>query len=85
MYEMTLEELRMSSAEVLVNLKAYDEGFSSTVVARTSYTAYEIIEGAKFKPMYHPSEDGSATVLEIDLLNQFDEVPVPQFKQAGSV
>ena len=85
MYGMTLEELKNSSAEVLVHLQAYDEGFSSTVIARTSYTAHEMVEGAKFKPMYHSSEDGTATVLEIDLLNQFEMVPAPKLKQAGSV
>lgn len=85
MYDMTLEDLKHAEAEVLVHLKAYDEGFSNTVIARTSYTASEIIEGAKFKPMYHPSEDGTATVLEIDMLNDFEKAPIPQLRRAESV
>jgi len=66
---MSLEDLRKAKFEILVYLKAYDEGFASTVVARTSYTADEIVEGAKFKPMYNPAPSGDATFLHIDRLN----------------
>lgn len=82
---MSLEELKNARAEVLVYLKAYDEGFSNTVVARTSYTADEIIEGAKFKPMYERSSSGEATILHLDKLNEFEMVKLPEFKLAGSL
>jgi inward rectifier potassium channel len=71
-YGMNAEDLKNANAEILVYLKAYDEGFSNSVVARTSYTANEIVEGAKFKPMYYTTE--SVTVLELDKLNHFDKV-----------
>jgi inward rectifier potassium channel len=83
-YGMSLEELKQASAEVLVYLKAYDEGFSNTVVARTSYTADEIIEGAKFKPMYERSSTGEATILHIDKLNDYEKVKLPGPKQVES-
>lgn len=84
MYGMSIEELKTLKAEVLVYLKAYDEGFSNTVVARTSYTAHEIIEGAKFKSMYNPSASGEETLLHINKLNLIEKVSLPQFTPAGS-
>lgn len=84
MYGMSIEELKNLKAEVLVYLKAYDEGFSNTVVARTSYTAHEIIEGAKFKSMYNPSASGEETLLHINKLNLIEKVSLPQFTPAGS-
>lgn len=84
-FGMNLEELRQAKAELLVYLKAFDEGFANTVVARTSYTADEIIEGGKFRPMYEPSSTGDATLLHIDRLNDFDRVELPELKPAESV
>jgi len=44
----TPESLRNSLAEVLVLLKGFDEIFSTYVQTRTSYTASEIVWGARF-------------------------------------
>jgi inward rectifier potassium channel len=85
MYGMSLEELKNVSAEVLVYLKAFDEGFANTVIARTSYTAGEIIEGAKFKPMYERSSGGEATILHIDRLNDYENVKLPELKPVESL
>jgi len=43
---------------------------------RTSYTYKEIVWGAKFKPMYHESEDGKTTILELNKLNHFEKVEI---------
>ena len=83
-YGMSLVELKNAQAELLVYLKAYDEGFANTVVARTSYIVDEIIEGAKFKPMYERSSTGDTTVLHINKLNNFERVKLPEFKPAES-
>jgi inward rectifier potassium channel len=83
-YGMTLAELKVASAEVLVHLKAYDEGFANTVVAKTYYTADEIIEGAKFKPMYERSTTGDATLLHIDKLNDYEKVKLPELRLVES-
>jgi len=82
---LTLEDLQRTKAELLVYMKAYDEGFSNTVVARTSYSWDEFVEGARFKPMYYPSEDGTATVLDFDFLDAYDRVKLPKPAQVGSV
>jgi inward rectifier potassium channel len=82
---LTLQEMKELNAEILVHLKAYDEGFSNTVIARTSYTADEFIEGAKFRPMYQASSSGTATVLQIDRLNEYDPVDISELRREGSV
>ena len=81
---MSIDELKAAKAEILVYLKAFDEGFANTVVARTSYTADEMIEGAKFKPMYERSSTGEETILHIDKLNDYEKVKLPELKLVGS-
>ncbi len=71
LYGLTVDEMRQTGTELLVLLKAYDEVFANTVVARTSFTAYEFVDKAKFIPMYHPSPSNDATILEMDKLNDF--------------
>ena len=73
-------EIRNTNIEVLVFVKAFDEVFSNTVVERTSYISEEIIWGAKFKMMYHPSQDKTTTILDLSNLNEFDvvEIPIPE-------
>ncbi|HSF70858.1 MAG TPA: hypothetical protein VLA25_01095, partial [Methylotenera sp.] len=76
-YNLTKQDLLNSNAELLVFLKAYDETFSNFVVSRTSYAASEFVFGAKFKLMYHPSNDKQHTVLSFDMVSDFDYVPLP--------
>ena len=52
LYKFTKEDFANTKGEVLVFLKAFDDMFSNTVVARTSYIFNELVFGAKFKPMY---------------------------------
>ncbi|MBD0331830.1 MAG: Inward rectifier potassium channel Irk [Chitinophagaceae bacterium] len=75
-YGLTIEDLKKANAQLMVYIKAFDEVFSNTVVARTSYTANEIVEGAKFKQMYYPSSSGTATILNIDALNDYELVDI---------
>jgi inward rectifier potassium channel len=78
LYGLSIDDLQEAKAELLVFVKAYDEGFSNTVVARTSYSWDEFIEGAKFKPMYHSNKEGTATILDFDKLNDYDLVKLPK-------
>lgn len=73
----TMEDLKKIQAEVLVFIKAYDEVFANTVVARTSYIAKEIVFGAKFKPMYHSSPEGTSTILDLSKLNDYERIELP--------
>lgn len=73
----TKEDIASTEMEIFVFLKAFDEVFSNTVVARTSYLSSEIIWGAKFRLMYHPTANGRSTLLDLRLLNTYDEVKLP--------
>ena len=72
----TSEDLESSDLELLVQVSGFDPIFSNVVMARTSYTYKEVIWGARFRPMYHESEDGTTTILELNKLHEFDEIKV---------
>lgn len=75
LYKFTSEDFANTKGEVLVFLKAFDDMFSSTVVARTSYIFNEVIFGAKFKPMFN-SGDKNKTILHLDKLNSFENADI---------
>jgi inward rectifier potassium channel len=68
------EDLSNAEAELLIFVQGFDESFSNTVVSRASYNYEEFVYGAKFKPMYHPNEDKTSTVLHLDRLDDYEEV-----------
>ncbi|MGO4773674.1 ion channel [Flavobacterium sp. W22_SRS_FK3] len=74
LYNFTEEDFNKIHGEILVFITTFDDMFSNTVAARTSYTFNEIIYGAKFKTMYNRSKDGSKTILHLDLLNNIERV-----------
>lgn len=78
LYGLSAEDLIAGHAEVIAFVKAFDETYSNTVVARTSYTAKEINFGERFLPMYHPASDGRTTVLDLDKLNLTEKVELVQ-------
>lgn len=73
-YTFTEADFKNAKGEILVYVKAFDEMFSNTVVARTSYTMDEIILGGKFTPVYNKSANNSKTLLHVDKLNSFNRV-----------
>ncbi|TDO23591.1 ion channel [Sediminibacterium goheungense] len=77
-YGFTKDDLTNAHAEMLVFVQGFDESFSNTVISRTSYTYEELVFGAKFLPMYHPSEDGMKTVLHLDQLDAYEKVELGQ-------
>lgn len=77
-YNLSLQDLRNAKAEILVFFKGFDEVFSNTVISRMSYIADEIVWGAKFKIMYHPNKKGNSTILDLNKINDFEKVDLPQ-------
>jgi len=75
-YGLSKEDLIVSRAEIIVFMKAFDDYFSNTVVARSSYRAQELVVGAKFIPMFHRDERNGTTVLELDKLNDYSLVDI---------
>lgn len=76
LYNFTKKDYANNKGEILVFIKAFDDTFSGYVVARTSYTFNELIIGAKFLPMFHRSEEGSKTILDLAKLNAYTRVDV---------
>lgn len=77
----TEEDMKNSDLELYVQVSGFDNIFSNVVMHRSSYTYDEIVWGAKFKPMYHESEDGKTTILELNKLNSFEKVKLVSNKQ----
>ncbi len=83
-YGLTDQDFRTTDIEVIVQLSAFDDVFSNTVVQRTSYISPEIVYGAKFLPMFTIAKDGSTTVMDIDKLNAFVRTELPKIEDDES-
>jgi inward rectifier potassium channel len=77
-YNFTEEDFKMAKGEVMIYIKAFDDTFSNNVIARTSYTFYEIEYGYKFTPMYNRDNTGQTTVLHLEKLNECTKVDMPK-------
>jgi inward rectifier potassium channel len=78
LYGFTEQDLKNTKLEVLVFIKAFDEVFSNTVMTRYSYISNEIVWGAKFNMMFHPNANSSKTILDLQKLNDFNKVTLPE-------
>jgi inward rectifier potassium channel len=78
LFGMSKTDFKTIIGEVMVNVKAFDTMFSTTVATKTSYTFNEIQYGVKFKPMYFSNDSHNSTVMDISLLSSFDIVDLPQ-------
>jgi inward rectifier potassium channel len=78
LYNLNTDDMKNARLEILVFVNAFDEVFSNTVMARTSYIADEIVWGGKFKIMYYASEDKTKTILDLDMLNDYEKIDLLQ-------
>jgi inward rectifier potassium channel len=71
LYGMAEQDLLEARGEVIVLIKAFDDTFSQTIYARTSYTADEVRFGARFRPMTAIGTDGMTEmdVAQLDLVD----------------
>jgi inward rectifier potassium channel len=76
-YGLRKDDIQNTDIEIMIFVKGFDEVFSNNVVTRTSYVSSEIVWGAKFNMMYHPNDDKSKTVLNLDKINDFSMVSLP--------
>lgn len=68
------KDYKKNKIEVIVFLKAFDEHFCNIVKEKNSYTFDEIIHDAKFNPMYHLSDDGTKTILQLDKIDDYTKL-----------
>ncbi len=74
LFGMSPEDYKASDVEIYVQVKGFDDVYSTIVIQRTSYVYDEIIFNAKFDPMFHESEDGKTTIVELDKLSKFKQL-----------
>lgn len=74
LFSFSRQDFETIEGEVIIYMKAFDDLFSATVAARTSYTFDEIIYGAKFEVMYAENEDKTKTILYLDKLDRYNKV-----------
>jgi inward rectifier potassium channel len=68
----TAADLANLQAEVLILVKAYDDTFSQTVLARYSYRHDEIVWGRRFAPAFFVDDEGDL-VLEVQKVGALTE------------
>jgi inward rectifier potassium channel len=73
---LTHEDLLKRDTEVLILVKGYDETFSQHVHVRFSYTADELIWGARFIRNFQ-SQDNGVVELHIDDVHAFEKAELP--------
>jgi inward rectifier potassium channel len=72
----TAEDVAGCEAEFLILLNGFDETFSQTVHARSSYKAHEIVWGAKFASMFQPLDEKGTISVDIRKLHDIEHVDV---------
>jgi inward rectifier potassium channel len=77
LFGLSQSDFATTNFEVLIFVKAFDETHANQVMKRHSYISQEIVYGAKYVTMYHPSPNDAHTVLDFDLMNQIEAANVP--------
>lgn len=72
----TSEDLIECDAEFLVLLNGFEETFSQTVHARSSYKTSEVIWGARFQNMFNPTDDEGVISIDVGKLDEIERVLV---------
>jgi inward rectifier potassium channel len=68
------QDLRASDAEFLVLLNGFDETFSQNVHTRSSYTADEIVWGAKFSNVFNEPDQRGSISIDIGKIHEIERV-----------
>lgn len=69
---LSADDLERLGAEILVQIKGYDETFAHDVHVRNSYTWKEFVWDASFVPAYQV--DDGTVVLKVDKLSEYDKL-----------
>ena len=85
LWGLTATDYATRHVELVVAIRGFDDHFATTVQQRTSYAGDEIVYGARFQPMFHRSEDGEHTVLELDKINALAPAQLPVNTPAPAV
>jgi inward rectifier potassium channel len=84
-YGFTANELAESHAEILVLLTGFDETFSQTVYARTSYKFDEIVWNAKFVNIFNPISEQATVSINVRKLHDTERVEINGDEKANGI
>ena len=70
----TPEDMKKADVELYVSVRGFDDVYANIVQQRTSYTFDEILFNRKFVQMYHESENGRTTIVELHRLHEHAEI-----------
>src|SRR5215510_7736242 len=80
-YGMSAEDLSKTRGEFLVLLTGFDETFSQTVHARSSYLAEEVVWNARFADIFNrPADDGLLTI-DVRKLHSIELIETDQYRE----
>ena len=85
LYHYTKNDVTETQMEVIVNIKAFDDHFSNIVQQRTSYSYNQVVYGAKFLPMFERAPNGQYTIMELDKINAYELVAMPEKEPSGAI
>ncbi len=71
------QDLRDCDVEFLILLNGFDETFSQTVHARSSYKTSEVVWGAVFKDVFNPARPDGTISIDVRKLHEIERVPLP--------
>jgi inward rectifier potassium channel len=75
LYAMKPGDFEKNKIEWIVMMKAFEETFSQTVHARTSYKHSELVHGAKFTTITNAGPEGSV-IVQLDRIHEFEKVDI---------
>lgn len=67
---MSKEEFDKTNPEILALLRGFNNTFSQDIHAQSSYKHYDLVWGAKFKPIF--SNKRGKTIVELNRINDYD-------------
>ncbi len=71
------EQVEESSTELLIMIQGFDETFSQTVHTRSSYTADEMLWGARFTNLFNPPMPDGTISIDIDKIHDTEPADLP--------
>ena len=85
LFNFTEKDFANTKGEILVYIKAFDDTFSTSVMARTSFTFDEVSYGYKFVPMYNRNDTGTTTVIHLEKLDEVERRSLPKLVNKGEL
>ncbi len=82
LWGLSREEVEEASTELLILIQAFDETFSQTVLTRSSYTADEMIWGARFVNLFNPPTPDGTLSIDVGKLHETEPAELPPFRAA---